>query len=64
MAKEAERALIECNSFVAGLIKRRGLFGTATHVTTSFARVEPDDWRHRLLGLLRRNFFDYFGRRR
>lgn len=64
MAKEAEQALIECNSFVAGLIKQRGLFATATHVTTAFRRIEPDGWRRRILGFLRRNFFDYFGRRR
>ena len=65
MAKEAEQALIEWNPLIAEVIKRRGLFGAAPRVIT---RV-PDGGnrssspRERVLRFLRRNFFDYFGRR-
>jgi tRNA(adenine34) deaminase len=64
MAKEAEQALIEWNPLIAEVIKRRGLFGAAPRVITRM----PDGGNHpsareRVLRFLRRNFFDYFGRR-
>jgi tRNA(adenine34) deaminase len=61
MAKEAEQALIEWNPLIAEVIKRRGLFGAAPHVITR-ADHTPS-LRERALSFLRRNFFDYFGRR-
>jgi tRNA(adenine34) deaminase len=63
MAKEAEQALVECNSLIAGFIKQRGLFGAAPQVTTAFKRKQPTSLRARILQFLRRHFFDRFGRR-
>jgi tRNA(adenine34) deaminase len=61
MAKEAEQALIEWNPLIAEVIKRRGLFGSAPLVIARADR--PPSLRERVLRFLRRNFFDYFGRR-
>jgi tRNA(adenine34) deaminase len=61
MAKEAEQALIEWNPLIAEVIKRRGLFGAAPRVITR--TNHPPSLRERVLRFLRRNFFDYFGRR-
>ena len=61
MAKEAEQALIEWNPLIAEVIKRRGLFGAAPQVITR--ADHPPSLRERVLSVLRRNFFDYFGRR-
>ena len=61
MAKEAEQALIEWNPLIAEVIKRRGLFGAAPRVITRLD--QPPSSRERVLRFLRRNFFDYFGRR-
>jgi tRNA(adenine34) deaminase len=61
MAKEAEQALIEWNPLIAEVIKRRGLFGSAPRVI-AHANHSPS-LRERVLRFLRRNFFDYFGRR-
>jgi tRNA(adenine34) deaminase len=61
MAKEAEQALIEWNPLFAEVIKRRGLFSGAPQVITRANR--PPSLRERTLSFLRRNFFDYFGRR-
>jgi hypothetical protein len=64
MAQEAEKALIEWNPLIAEIIKRRGLFGAAPRVITGQHRpAAPAGLRQRVLRLLRRNFFDYFGRR-
>jgi len=63
MAREAEQALVECNSLIAGFIKKRGLFGAAPQVITAFKREQPTSLRARILQFLRHNFFDYFGRR-
>jgi tRNA(adenine34) deaminase len=60
MAKEAEQALIEWNPLIAEVIKRRGLFSGAPQVIT---RSNQPSLRQRVLRFLRRNFFDYFGRR-
>ncbi|HEV7409113.1 MAG TPA: nucleoside deaminase [Bradyrhizobium sp.] len=60
MAKEAEQALIEWNPLIAGIIRRRGLFGTAPRVLKI---TQPPSLRGRVLRCLRRNLFDYFGRR-
>jgi tRNA(adenine34) deaminase len=64
MAQEAEAALIEWNPLVVEIIKRRGLFGSAPRVTTLPAQASARSglFNH-LLGFLRPNFFDYFGRR-
>ena len=61
MAKEAEQALIEWNPLIAGIIRRRGLFGAAPRVITIV--TQPPGLRGRVLRFLRRNLFDYFGRR-
>jgi tRNA(adenine34) deaminase len=65
MAKEAEAALIEWNPLIAEIIKRRGLFGAAPRVITRMpdGADHPSSLRERVLRFLRRNFFDYFGRR-
>jgi tRNA(adenine34) deaminase len=63
MAKEAERALVRWNPLIAGIIKQRGLFGSAPRVLTAFAPVQSPGLRSRVLRFLRRNVFDYFGRR-
>jgi tRNA(adenine34) deaminase len=63
MAKEAEQALMEWNPLVAELIKRRGLFGAAPRVISPDGAHHPSSLRERMLRFLRRNFFDYFGRR-
>jgi tRNA(adenine34) deaminase len=65
MAKEAEEALIEWNPLIAEVIKQRGLFGAAPRVITHMpdGADHPSSLRERLLRFLRRNFFDYFGRR-
>ena len=61
MAKEAERALIEWNPLIAGIIIQRHLFGSAPRVITIV--TQPPGLRSRVLRFLRRNLFDYFGRR-
>jgi tRNA(adenine34) deaminase len=61
MAKEA--ALMEWNPLVAELIKRRGLFGAAPRVIKHSHIASPLRLRDKLFRFLRRNFFDYFGRR-
>jgi tRNA(adenine34) deaminase len=63
MAKEAEQALMEWNPLVAELIKRRGLFGAAPRVIKHSHVASPLRLRDKLFRFLRRNFFDYFGRR-
>jgi tRNA(adenine34) deaminase len=64
MAKEAEEALVEWNPLIAEVIKRRGLFGAAPRVIMDQRRsAAPPGLRERVLRFLRRNFFDYFGRR-
>ena len=62
MARDVEQALFEWNPLIAGIIKQRGLFGSAARVITQM-RVSPSDTRSRVLPFLRRNLFDYFGRR-
>jgi tRNA(adenine34) deaminase len=61
MAKEAEQALIEWNPLIAGIIRQRGLFGTAPRMISIV--THPPGLRGRVLRFLRRNLFDYFGRR-
>lgn len=64
MAQEAEKALVEWNPLIAEIIKRRGLFGAAPRVIVGQHRAAaPPGVRERVLRFLRRNFFDYFGRR-
>jgi tRNA(adenine34) deaminase len=60
MAQEAEQALIESNSLVAGFIKKRGLFATSSHMTAFNRSTGLGEL---ILGFLRRNLFDHFGRR-
>ncbi|MFW6027938.1 MAG: nucleoside deaminase [bacterium] len=66
MAEEAEKALIEWNPLIARIIATRGLFGVAPLVITpnmqhgSMQRSGLRTWVSRFL---RRNLFDYFGRR-
>jgi tRNA(adenine34) deaminase len=66
MAEEAQQALIEWNPLIAEVIKRRGLFGAAPRVFLGQQQdqlVSPVGPRERILRFLRRNFYDYFGRR-
>jgi tRNA(adenine34) deaminase len=66
MAEEAEKALIEWNPLIAEVIKRRGLFGAAPRVIVDqpeYRSTLPAGLRERILRFLRRNFYDYFGRR-
>ena len=63
MASDAEQALIEWNPLIAGIIKQRGLFGAAPRVITEVMHVQPSGLGRRVLRFLRRNVFDYFGRR-
>ncbi len=62
MEKEVEQALIEWNPLVARIIKHRLLFGSAPRIQTEIM-PRPVGARERLFRFLRRNFFDYFGRR-
>jgi tRNA(adenine34) deaminase len=62
MENEVEQALIEWNPLVARIIKHRHLFGSAPRIQTEIM-PRPVGARERLFGFLRRNFFDYFGRR-
>jgi len=65
MAREADDALLEWNPLVWMAIKRRGLF--VTEGPETLRSREPTlprrGRRERLWGLLRRSFFDRFGRR-
>lgn len=65
MAEEAERALVEWNPIIARIITARGLFGTAPRVMAKAVKPGPthSSLQNRLFSFLRRNFFDYFGRR-
>jgi tRNA(adenine34) deaminase len=66
MAEEAEKALIEWNPLIAGVIAKRGLFGAAPLVIIpSMQRgpLEHSGLRTSVSRFLRHNVFDYFGRR-
>jgi tRNA(adenine34) deaminase len=66
MAEEAEQTLIEWNPLVARIIARRGLFGAAPQVIVKdlqHGAVRVPGLHSRVLSFLRRNLFDYFGRR-
>jgi tRNA(adenine34) deaminase len=63
MEKEAEQALIEWNPLIASLIKHRGLFGASPQVITETLKVGSTSAHGRAFRFLRRNFFDFFGRR-
>jgi tRNA(adenine34) deaminase len=65
MAEEAQQALVEWNPIIARIITARGLFGTAPRVIAKAVRAGPmrANLQNRLFSFLRRNVFDYFGRR-
>jgi tRNA(adenine34) deaminase len=66
MTDEVKRSLIEWNPLIAGIMIGRGLFGAAPRVMAQApdrASSGPRSLYGRMLGFLRRNFFDYFGRR-
>lgn len=66
MAKAAEDALIQWNPLIAGIIKQRGLFGSAPLAVTGAMqkyRSHRQNLRTRILQFLRNNVFDRFGRR-
>jgi tRNA(adenine34) deaminase len=64
MEQEVEQALIEWNPLVARIIRHRGLFGSAPRVHTEILSAQPPHRRGSwLLRFLRRDFFDFFGRR-
>ncbi|HZP79702.1 MAG TPA: nucleoside deaminase [Pseudolabrys sp.] len=64
MEAEVQQALIEWHPLIARIIEHRGLFGSAPRVHAA-GLTAPPPHRHDnpLLRFLRRNFFDYFGRR-
>ena len=61
MAAEAERAITDCDPMIAGILKQRGLF--VAPASTTVTPAPAAGLRNRILQFLRRNFFDYFGRR-
>jgi len=66
MADEVEKALIAWNPLIAGIMKERGLFGSAPRVMPNVAQQrsqQPSSLHSRVFRFLRRNLFDYFGRR-
>jgi hypothetical protein len=65
MAQEAETALLEWNPLISMAMRRRGLFVTDLPETAQTREPRLPRNRHsvQLWGLLRRNFFDRFGRR-
>ncbi|MGE3996907.1 MAG: nucleoside deaminase [Variibacter sp.] len=66
MAEEVEAALIASDPLVWGIVKTRGLFGERKPQEVA-VQGRPPGWPERLkdhiMAFLRRNFFDYFGRR-
>jgi tRNA(adenine34) deaminase len=64
MADKAMAALVEWNPLITGIVRRRGLLGAAPRVLTIHNGTQSKPrLGYRLLRLLRRNLFDYFGRR-
>ena len=65
MAQEADAALLEWNPLIWMVMKRRGLFATEVPGTVKAreARLPRTRRNEQLWGLLRRGFFDRFGRR-
>lgn len=66
MTDEVEKALIEWNPLITGIINRRGLFGSAPRVMTGVMQHHPTErsnLRGRIFRFLRHHLFDYFGRR-
>lgn len=65
MAREADAALLEWNPLIWMVMKRRGLFATEVpeRVRVQGSRLPRNGRHEQLLMLLRRNFFDRFGRR-
>jgi tRNA(adenine34) deaminase len=62
MADEVTRALIDWNPLIGNIMMQRGLFGSAPRAITNAVKSRPAGLRDRILGTLRRNLFDYFGR--
>jgi len=63
MADEVARALVEWNPLIGAIMMKRWLFGSAPRVMIGAVQIRPAGLRSRVLGFLRRNVFDYFGRR-
>jgi tRNA(adenine34) deaminase len=63
MADEVTQALIEWNPLIATIMMQRGLFGSACRVITKPMRPRSLGLRDRMLRILRRDVFDYFGRK-
>lgn len=61
MATEAEQAMADCSPLTAGILKQRGLF--VARPATTVTHAPAAGLRNCMLQFLRRNFFDYFGRR-
>jgi tRNA(adenine34) deaminase len=62
MADEVKQALIEWNPLIATIMMQRGLFGSAPRVITPAVQARSLGLRERMLKILRRDLFDYFGR--
>lgn len=63
MADEVRQALIEWNPLIATVMLQRGLFGSAPRVIVNSVQARPLGLRGRILRILRRDVFDYFGRK-
>lgn len=68
MADEIEKALIATDPLVWQIVKMRGLFSRPGIAVPNVSTGGPPDrqpgrLRDRVMSFLRRNFFDYFGRR-
>ena len=66
MAVESEETLIAANPLVWGFVKRRGLFGGVPSeelLAREHRPVRPPSIKQQLMAILRRIFFDRFGRR-
>ncbi len=62
MQEESQQALIEWNPLIATIMKERGLFGVAPRVF-AMAPAGQRGMGERVMGFLRREVFDRFGRR-
>lgn len=63
MEQQVEQALMEWNPMIARIIRHRGLFGSAPRVQTEILSNRARHQGGWLLRFLRRDLFDFFGRR-
>lgn len=63
MADEVKQALIEWNPLIATIMMERGLFGSAPRVIAKPLQTRSLGLHDRIFRILRRDVFDYFGRK-